>query len=123
MEDLKKYLYLGKKCNKCKKFYINSNKEFYSSHVLTINRIELNICKRCLIDTLDIKNIEQVLLVLETLDIPFIEDVWQRLINHYGQNSTIIGRYIAKMNLRSYRDFTYKDSKIFNDNNPPGQPC
>ena len=122
MSYLKDYLDLGKTCTRCGETYSKEKQHmyFYSSHN---NIIELNVCKQCIQDLLDVNNISEVLLILEALDIPFVEREWNRLINRYGKKSNIIGRYIAKMNLRGYRDFTYEDSKIFNDNNSPGQPC
>lgn len=122
MSYLKDYLDLGKTCTRCGETYSKGKQHmyFYNSHN---NTIELNVCKQCVQDLLDVNNISEVLLVLKALDIPFIEREWNMLINRYGKNSNIIGRYIAKMKLRGYRDFTYEDSKIFNDNNPPGQPC
>ena len=120
MSYLKDYLDLGKTCTRCGETYSKEKQYiyFYNSHN---NTIELNVCKQCIQDLLDVNNISEVLLVLKALDIPFVEREWNRLINRYGEKSNIIGRYIAKMNLRSYRNFTYEDSKIFNDNDSPGQ--
>ena len=122
MSYLKDYLDLGKTCTRCGQTYSKEKQHmyFYSSHN---NTIKLNVCKQCIQDLLDVNNIPEVLLVLKALDIPFVKREWNGLINRYGKNSNIIGRYIAKMNLRGYRDFTYEDSKIFKDNDPPGQPC
>lgn len=122
MSYLKDYLDLGKTCTRCGETHPKEKQHmyFYNSHN---NTIELNICKQCIQDLLDVNNISEVLLVLKALDIPFVKQEWDGLIDHYGENSNIIGRYITKMKLRGYRDFTYKDSKIFKDNDPPGQPC
>lgn len=116
MSYLKDYLDLGKTCTRCGETYPKEKQHmhFYSSHN---NTTELNVCKQCIKDLLDVNNISEVLLVLKALDIPFIKREWNMLINRYGKNSNIIGRYIAKMNLRGYRDFTYEDSEILNNNN------
>ena len=113
MEDLKKYLYLGKRCNRCGRIYSRVDQEFYSSHKLT-TKIELNVCKECIREMYEINNIEQAKIVLQALDMPFIEKEWNRLIDFY-KNSNILGRYIAKMNLRGFCGFTYEDSKKLNE--------
>ena len=48
---------------------------------------------------------------------PFIEDEWNKLIDRYGKESNVLGRYIAKMNLCSFRNYTYKDSEFLNETN------
>ena len=114
MNYLKDYLNLGKTCNRCNTTYkkAEQHKYFYSSHH---NTIELNICKSCIKEMLDINDISQVKLVLQALDMPFIEDIWNKKLNYYGKNGNIIGRYIAHMNLGNLSGFTYKDSEFLNE--------
>ena len=50
--------------------------------------------------------------ILKDLDYPFIAQEWYHLINEKVEN--VFTKYIAKMNLASYKNFTFKDSKIFN---------
>ena len=116
MNYLKDYLNLGKTCNRCNITYEKAEqyKYFYSSHHSTI---ELNICKSCIKEMLDINDISQVKLVLQALDIPFIEDIWNKKIDYHGKDGNIIGRYIAHMNLGNLSGFTYKDSELLNEIN------
>lgn len=100
MEDLKKYLYLGKRCNRCGRIYSRADQEFYSSHRLT-TKIELNTCKYCIKEMYEVNNIEQAKIILQALDMPFIKKEWDRLNDTY-KNLNILGRYIAKMNLRGF---------------------
>ena len=52
---------------------------------------------------------------LEEMDIPFIEDEWiyalQSVLNRKGDSKYVIGRYIALMNLKGFRSFTFADSR------------
>ena len=51
--------------------------------------------------------------LLKDMDYPYLEDAWgQTLAKAAEKNATktVIGKYIAKMNLPSYRSFTFKNS-------------
>ena len=50
--------------------------------------------------------------ILKDLDYPFIAQEWYILIDSKTEN--IFSKYISKMNLASYKNFTFKDSKTFN---------
>ena len=51
---------------------------------------------------------------MQALDVPFIEYEWNMLIDVH-KNSNVLGRYLAKMNLRGFRDYTYEDSNFLNE--------
>lgn len=56
--------------------------------------------------------------VLEEMNYPYIEEVWNNCVefakkhNLYNLKHSIIGKYIAKMNLLGFRAFTWKDTKF-----------
>ena len=59
-----------------------------------------------------ITDLSTLIPILKDLDYPFIAQEWYLLINEKVEN--VFTKYIAKMNLASYKNFTFKDSKIFN---------
>lgn len=70
-------------------------------------------------EKLDIFNLKSISSLLKILDYPFIIQVWLFSINSVIGNyergrSEILTRYLAKMNLPTYKDFTYENSKYFN---------
>ena len=83
-------------------YYQKKNKQFYTEHT-----------KQELINIIDPYNINTFLPVLKVLDYPYIKKYWEKITTTYkGKN--ILGRYLARMNLLSYRDYTWKDSDWLN---------
>ena len=75
-------------------------------------------CKDCLIEIVDLDNIETLRGICEELDIPFIKEDFTLLLNGFRyelEKRAIIGRYIAKMRLINFYSFHYKDSDHFNE--------
>lgn len=52
--------------------------------------------------------------ILQKLDYPYIRHEWIRLVKRYDDN-TVIGRYISKMRLFGYRQYSWKDSVMINN--------
>lgn len=126
MEDLKKYLYLGKVCNCCEKTYKKEEKQYYCNERYSYykstgisykkhDHIELDTCKTCIRSMIDTLDIRTIIPILEYLDVPFIREEWNKIVKFYNYDKTCLGRYLAKMQLASFRDFTYKDSDMMNE--------
>jgi hypothetical protein len=56
--------------------------------------------------------------ILQECDVPYIPDEWDKLMFTYGKDKskltglTIIGRYLAKMALKQWKDFRWKDTEF-----------
>ena len=66
-------------------------------------------------------NPDSYLWILQEADVPYIPDEWNRLMASYAKDATkvtgttIIGRYLAKMQLKQWRDFRWKDNEFLQD--------
>lgn len=100
MESHKEY-----QCTQChhyypiNKFFKKRNGQFYL------------LCKNCIYNNIDETNINDILLVLKELDIPFIYNAWEQYNNCPPHH---LGRYISLMNLANYRGFRFIDSEELN---------
>lgn len=101
------------KCNATKsatEFYLSNNREKYPEG-------KVNQCKRCLTMHVDNWNPDTYLWILQEIDVPYIPDEWHKLLATYGKDrskvsgTTILGRYLAKMKLKQYRDFRWADNE------------
>lgn len=99
-----------------KNFYQSNNLEKYPGKFVSQ-------CKKCMtmnVDNWDPKTYEWI---LEELDVPYIPDEWYQLMNTYAKDpskvngTTILGRYLAKMRLKNWKDYRYKDSQFIIDMN------
>ena len=97
-------------------------KEFY----LDKDGQPMEKCKKCITSMIDVESPSTFMHVLEEVDVPYIPMEWDKLKDRYlyserngivtrnpEANQSIFGRYIAKMKLAQYRDFTYKDTARF----------
>ena len=50
------------------------------------------------------------------LNYPFIEKEWNHLCETYPTQKNLFARYISKMKLASFKNFSYSDSDYFNKN-------
>ena len=105
-----------KKCSKCKKELPISH--FYQKKDGEYDYLCKQHRKANIID-------DQPYTVLESckyFDIPFIEYEWFHLVNvtmhrcvsHKMQYDTIFGKYLSKMKLKDFQNYTYKDSSYIN---------
>ena len=103
-------------CEVCKRtmninqFYKSNNREKYPDG--TVNR-----CKKCLTMHVDNWVPDSYLWILQEVDVPYVPDEWNKLLRDYGKDPskmtglTIIGRYLAKMQLKQYRDYRWADTE------------
>lgn len=100
------------KCNSTKNednFYTSNNREKYPDG-------RLNLCKECL--TMRVNNWEPdtYMWILQECDVPYVPVEWNKLLASYAKDPTtvtgmtIIGRYLAKMKLKQYNKFRWKDT-------------
>lgn len=93
--------------------------QFYSS-----NRLDrypddgkLPECKKCITRHVDNWNPRTYLWILEEIDVPYIEDQWNTLLERYGKDRTkitgmtILGRYLSKMKLNQYNIYHWEDTE------------
>lgn len=104
-------------CEKCGRtmdetqFYTSNNLEKYP------NAGKLKQCKKCI--TLHVDNWEPDTFkhILQEVDVPYIKDEWDRLLANYQDRPeqltglTIIGRYLAKMKLKQFKDYRWADTE------------
>lgn len=104
-------------CEKCKKtmrgseFYLSNNTEKYPDRVIPI-------CKKCLTMHVDNWNPDTYLWILQEVDVPYIPEQWNKLLAAYGKDRskvtgmTILGRYLATMKIKQYKDWRWKDTEF-----------
>lgn len=99
-------------CPKCRKTMADTN--FYQYK----NGQKCELCKACL--TMHINNFEPetFLWVLEKFDVPYVEEEWNVLRDRayqkdpYKMNGmSVVGKYLAKMRLKKWKDFGWADSE------------
>jgi len=107
-------------CEKCKKTI--DEKNFYKSNNLEkYPEGKLNICKKCLTMHVDNWNPDTYLWILQECDVPYIPEEWHKLMASYAQKkakltgATIVGRYLAKMQLKQWRDYRWKDTEFLQE--------
>ena len=113
MADLNKTYY----CKTCGRTM--DGDQFYAS-----NRLDrypddgkLPECKKCITRHVDNWNPRTYLWILEEIDVPYIEDEWNKLLEKYGKDRTkitgmtILGRYLSKMKLNQYNMYKWEDTE------------
>ena len=105
------------KCNRTKNidnFYKTKNLEKYPNGYL-------NQCKDCLTMHVDNWDPKTYLWILQECDVPYVPKEWNALLRTWGKDPskvtglTIIGRYLSKMKLKQYKDFSWKDTQHLQD--------
>lgn len=103
-------------CPKCgrtlaeDKFYKSRNLEKYPTGRLTE-------CKDCLTRHVDNWDSRTFLWILQEADVPYVPAEWNQLLAKYGKDPrkvtgvTILGRYLAKMNLNQYKNWRWADTE------------
>lgn len=103
-----------KKCGKMmdeKEFYVSKNIEKYPPDG------RMDICKKCLTMHVDNWDPETYKWILEEVDVPYIKEEWDALLEKYGKDPkkitglTIIGRYLSKMKLKQWSKYIYADTE------------
>lgn len=111
-------LYYCEKCHKTK-----PEKDFYGSNNLAKypNGGKLTQCKQCISMHIDNWNPDTYMWILEECDVPYIPTEWVGLLQKYAKDpakvtgSTILGRYLAKMKLKQYRDYRWGDTEFLQE--------
>lgn len=108
---------MGHYCEKCGKTM--DDNQFYKSK--RIDRYPpdgtMNICKKCLTMHVDNWDPETYKWILEEIDVPYIKEEWDALLEKYGKDPnkitgmTIIGRYLSKMKLKQWSKYTWADTE------------
>lgn len=92
-------------------FYTSKNIEKYPPDG------KMDICKKCLTMHVDNWNPETYKWILQEIDVPYIKEEWNGLLERYGKDPkkatglTIIGRYLSKMKLRQWNKYTWADTE------------
>lgn len=94
-------------------FYQSYNKEKHPNGYLST-------CKKCTTMGVDNFDPETFKPILEDIDIPYVQEEWMSMAHRYcdGRDprkisgTTVLGRYISKMRLKKWREYTYKDSDL-----------
>lgn len=74
-------------------------------------------CKKCITRHVDNWNPKTYMWILEEIDVPYIEDEWNKLLERYGKDRTkitgmtILGRYLSKMKLNQYNMYKWEDTE------------
>ena len=107
-------------CPKCKrtkdetKFYGSNNTEKYAGGRFTP-------CKDCATMHVDNWDPSTYLWILQECDVPYMPEEWNGLLAKYGRDrskvtgATIVGRYLAKMKLKQWKDYRWKDTAFLQE--------
>ena len=100
-------------CEKCHKT-MNEN-QFYTYK----DGRKTEMCKKCMTMHIDNFNPDTFLWLLEKMDVPYIPEEWNVLRDRaYVKDPTkmngmsVFGKYISKMKLKQWKNFTYADSEM-----------
>lgn len=108
------------RCEKCGKvlkaieFYGSNNTEKYPDG-------KLRQCKACL--TMHVDNWDPTTYhwILEEVDVPYIQEEWNKILQKELSEGkkittmTIIGKYLAKMKLKQFKDYRWKDTNLLRE--------
>lgn len=107
-------------CSRCGREF--NEKGFYKDK----NGVIMKTCKGCISSKIDLNSPSTIYPVLKEIDIPYIPEEWNNLRFRYeyseknGQrvrnpkaNQSILGRYIGKMKLKQFSEYSYSDTPRF----------
>ena len=104
-------------CEKCGKtmsaenFYTSNNLEKYPAEG------KLKQCKKCITMHVDNYDPETYLWILKEVDVPYVPDEWNRILQSYITDhrritpTSILGRYLSKMKLVQYKNARWEDTE------------
>lgn len=106
-------------CKSCRQtmkageFYISKNIEKYPPDG------HMDVCKKCLTLCVDNWDPETFKPILQEIDVPYVKDEWDKLLDRYSKKlapeemtgTTILGRYLAKMKLKQWKNYCWEDSE------------
>ena len=98
-------------CIKCGRS-MDENTQFYQHK----DGSKTDMCKKCLTMHIDNFNPDTFLWILEKMDVPYIPEEWNTLRDRaFAKNPnltgmSVFGKYLSKMKLKQWKDFTWADS-------------
>ena len=107
-------------CSKCNRT-MNADQFYGSNNIIKYPEGKLNQCKKCTSMHVDNFNADSYLWILQECDVPYVPEEWNKLLVKYGQDRTkltgmtILGRYLSKMKLKQYKDYTWKDTEFLQE--------
>ena len=107
-------------CEKCNKT-MNSDQFYMSNNTEKYPEGKLSKCKKCVSMHVDNFNPDTYLWILQECDVPYVPDEWTKLLAKYGKDKsklsgmTILGRYLAKMRLKQFKDYRWKDNEFLQE--------
>lgn len=107
-------------CNKCNRT-MNADQFYGSNNLIKYPEGKLTQCKKCTSMHVDNFNADTYLWILQECDVPYVPDEWNKLLAKYAQDRskltgmTILGRYLSKMKLKQYKDYTWKDTEFLQE--------
>lgn len=110
-------------CSNCHRYYFP--KDFYQDK----EGRPMHKCKKCLASLIDLNSRSTVLSILKEVDAPFIPEEWNILRERYeystnkagaqirnpNANQSVLGRYLGKMKLMQFKDYTFADTPRFTE--------
>ncbi len=108
-------------CEKCGRtmsgdnFYTSNNLEKYPDDG------KLPQCKKCITMHVDNWRPETYLWILQEVDVPYIPEQWNKLLQTYAKKGnkisgmTILGRYLSKMKLGQWNKYRWEDTEHLQD--------
>lgn len=101
-----------KRCEKCHKQMATTNFFTYRDGSKT------ELCKACMTMHIDNFDPETYVWILEKMDVPYVPAEWDSIrdkayVKHSGKltGASVLGKYLSKMKLRQWRDYTWADSE------------
>ena len=107
-------------CSKCNRT-MGADQFYGSNNLIKYPEGKLNQCKKCTSMHVDNFNADTYLWILQDCDVPYVPDEWNKLLAKYGQDRTkltgmtILGRYLSKMKLKQYKEYTWKDTEFLQE--------
>lgn len=94
-------------------FYLSKNLEKYPPDG------RMNQCKKCLTMFVDNWNPDTFIPILEDIDVPYVKDEWNKTLERELERTepskitgtTIVGKYLAKMRIKQFKDARFVDSE------------
>ena len=107
-------------CEKCNRT-MGADQFYGSNNLMKYPDAKLRQCKKCISMHVDNFNPDTYLWILQECDVPYIPDEWNGLLAKYGKDRskltgmTILGRYLSKMKLKQFRDYSWKDNEFLQE--------
>ncbi len=108
-------------CEKCgktmkeKEFFMSRNTDKYPPDG------RMPICKKCLTMHVDNWDPKTYLWILQEIDVPYVKDEWNAALEKYldqpekMSSVTVLGRYLAKMRMKQWESYRWKDTQIIEE--------